>query len=270
MRGVRFATTGGHSGTQGERGRPRPLQRASAGTPETLSTRRRSQVVSQYSRRSNGGRKGLGGGGQGGELLPRSPRCEKGQDRLQDATGGAVDGMSTGTERAGGTGGSVGGDGHSTLASRPGVAGLVPATPPCAQGSSTLSAGRFGVLEVDRLPHISDELESEGDAARELAVGGGDARGRVGPRNRGAASRGKDPPWVRRKRRKAAGSLIAHVRFLQYLFRKTRVSRAGSAARRGCWSRGGMRRLWWLRPPTVFGCQGGATARARERLPGPV
>ena len=62
--------------------------------------------------------------------------------------------------------------------------------------------------------------------------------------------------WKRRRRRKLVGALLPHVIFLQYLFRRTRRIRPG------CWSRGGMRRLFWWRPTTVFGCCGGARLAA--------
>ena len=60
------------------------------------------------------------------------------------------------------------------------------------------------------------------------------------------------PTWRRRMRRKRFGNLVAHARYLQYLFRRTRNVRPG------CWSRGGMRGLLVYRVPPVFACRGGS------------
>ena len=67
------------------------------------------------------------------------------------------------------------------------------------------------------------------------------------------------PTWRRRMRRKRFGSLEAHARYLQHLFRRSRNVRPG------CWSKGGMCGLLVYRPPTIFACRGGS-ALAGEKL----
>ena len=65
-------------------------------------------------------------------------------------------------------------------------------------------------------------------------------------------------PYKKRRQKKASGKLVAHVRFLQHAFRRSRMVRAG------CWSRGGMPRLCWLRPVTIFACKGGRMLHGEE------
>ena len=57
--------------------------------------------------------------------------------------------------------------------------------------------------------------------------------------------------WSARRRRRL-GPLVAHARFLQYIYRRA-ISR-----RPGCWRRGGMVGLWpFYRPRPAFACDGG-------------
>ena len=62
----------------------------------------------------------------------------------------------------------------------------------------------------------------------------------------------------RRKRRKLVGDLAAHARFLQYVFRRT------TCIRPGCWRRGGLVGVAWLRRRETFACGGGRKLAAES------
>ena len=65
--------------------------------------------------------------------------------------------------------------------------------------------------------------------------------------------------WPRRPRVVPFGSVEAHARFLQHVFRRT-VRR-----RPGCWRVGGLKGLSWWRPPTVFACRNGLLLATKEQ-----
>ena len=114
---------------------------------------------------------------------------------------------------------------------------------PATGGEAALSAadGRSGVEQA------AGELTEGAAGAAEAMAGGVHAR--------------KAPGSWSMRRRKRLGPIEAHVRFLQYVFRQT------TAARPGCWSRGGMAGLWPIfRPRPRYACDGGRNlASVRER-----
>ena len=108
------------------------------------------------------------------------------------------------------------------------------------------SANPFAVLEVEDPPHPAvfghlgqDDAEK---TSEETPPKGGE----------------RMLPFKRRRHKVASGKLAAHARFLQHAFRRSRAVRAG------CWSRGGMSRLCWWRPVTVFACKGGRMLHGEE------
>ena len=123
-------------------------------------------------------------------------------------------------------------------------------------GSSHASDGgsscppSVGVLSVpeQRSPVMSSDVWGEEEAEAEWAAGdvwGCETCAEPEPPSGGGEQRAR--------RRRTAGSLVSHARYLQYVFRRLR------AARSGCWSRGGMRGLWPVfRPPTRWACRGGS------------
>ena len=115
---------------------------------------------------------------------------------------------------------------------------LPPASPPALVGRVTLATNQFACLAVEEAsgePIVSDDDTDEGELPAPRA-------------------------YVRRPRRKPTGSMEAHVRFLQHVFRRAREVRPT------CWTRGGMRGLVIRRPPTVFGCKNGLELASDEEF----
>ena len=108
------------------------------------------------------------------------------------------------------------------------------------------SANPFAVLEVEDPPHpaIFDQAGQADDEKTPVEAPSKDGEVVL--------------PFKKRRHKAASGMIAAHARFLQHAFRRSRLVRAD------CWSRGGMRRLCWWRPVTVFACKGGRMLHGEE------
>ena len=224
------------------------------------------------------------GSGRGVGGVPREIGCQQPQEGAVGAFVRSESGVLVGAGGGAGEEGERGGR-DCTIAPPPRAASLVHAPPLAPRPPGWQVSGRQGVRVLESICEESEleSVESNREAMEKGMVaevaGGGEEAGREamekgmvaevagggeeagmasvlaghgGTHAPAAAKRVNEPPWVRRRRKKAPGSVASHARFLQELFRRTRRLRPG------CWSRGGMRGLHWFRPPVIYGCGGGS------------